>query len=219
MYSIPLFPLDTVLFPGMPIHLHIFEPRYQLMMRRCIDQQQPFGVVLIHEGLEAGGDLAKPHAIGCTARIVEIERLAEGRMNLTAIGDERFHLHETLHDEPYLIGRVEHFPLEQPETIQNVRTRRLLVTYLRHYLRLLQQTGLPDMSLRGIELPEESLLLLYLAAALLQIPGFEKQQLLALPAAPQMLGQVLRLYRRENAVIARLKHVTQQEAEKQAWLN
>lgn len=219
MYSIPLFPLNTVLFPSMPIHLHIFEPRYQLMMRRCIDQQQPFGVVLIHEGVEAGGELARPHTVGCTARIVETEPLPEGRMNLTAIGDERFHVRETLHDQPYLVGRVEQFPLEQPHTIQIARARRLLHAYVRHYLRLLHQLNYQELDLRGFELPEDALLLLYLAAALLQVPNSEKQGLLSISAAPQMLSQVLRLYRRENAVISRLKHISEPEAEKKAWLN
>ena len=56
-YKLPLFPLNMVLFPGLPISLHIFEERYRLMIARCIEQNGPFGVVLIREGREVGGDL------------------------------------------------------------------------------------------------------------------------------------------------------------------
>ena len=81
MLKLPLFPLRTVLFPGMPLALHIFEDRYKEMMRRCIERSSPFGVVLIKHGDEVG-PAAEPYAIGCTARVVQVEPLPEGRMNL-----------------------------------------------------------------------------------------------------------------------------------------
>ena len=90
MYELALFPLFTVLFPGMPLHLHIFEPRYRLMIQRCLEANQPFGVVLIRKGEEAMGPLAEPYITGCTARIARTERLRDGSMNLTVLGEERF---------------------------------------------------------------------------------------------------------------------------------
>ena len=60
MLELPLFPLNTVLFPGMPLNLHIFEERYKRMMQACIESSKPFGVVLIKQGLEAHGPLADP---------------------------------------------------------------------------------------------------------------------------------------------------------------
>src|SRR5512147_2655499 len=92
MYELPLFPLNTVLFPGMPISLHIFEPRYKLMIEQCIQIAQPFGVVLIREGVEALGPSAEPHQIGCSAQITQVERLEDGRMNIVAVGVERFQI-------------------------------------------------------------------------------------------------------------------------------
>ncbi len=69
--KIPLFPLKTVLFPGMPINLHIFEERYRLMINRCIDEQLPFGVVLIQKGEEALGPFwPNSHQVGCTAESI-----------------------------------------------------------------------------------------------------------------------------------------------------
>ena len=53
MRELPLFPLPVVLFPGVPLPLHIFEQRYRLMIGRCIEEQKPFGVVLIREGVES----------------------------------------------------------------------------------------------------------------------------------------------------------------------
>lgn len=86
MYELPLFPLNTVLFPGTPIQLHIFEDRYLKMINRCIEEHKPFGVVLIEEGSEAFGPLAKPYRIGCTALIAKVEKLEDGRINITAVG-------------------------------------------------------------------------------------------------------------------------------------
>jgi Lon protease-like protein len=63
-----LFPLQTVLFPGMRMPLHIFEERYKLMIRECIEQDAPFGVLLIRDGAEVGAG-AVPHNVGTTARI------------------------------------------------------------------------------------------------------------------------------------------------------
>ncbi|HQF70729.1 MAG TPA: LON peptidase substrate-binding domain-containing protein, partial [Promineifilum sp.] len=69
MYELPLFPLNLVLFPGMPLPLHIFEERYKEMVADCLRENRPFGVVLIAEGRAEGGAPARPHVVGCTAEI------------------------------------------------------------------------------------------------------------------------------------------------------
>jgi Lon protease-like protein len=104
--SLPLFPLHTVLFPGRPLPLHIFEPRYRLMIGRCLERSTPFGVALIRAGREVGA-AAEPYAVGTTASIVEHARLPDGRLHLVAVGVGRFRLCELLPGEPYLQGRVE----------------------------------------------------------------------------------------------------------------
>ncbi|HMU85136.1 MAG TPA: LON peptidase substrate-binding domain-containing protein, partial [Leptospiraceae bacterium] len=75
MDSHPVFPLSTVLFPGLPLPLHIFEPRYQLMIQRVISRKEPFIVALIKSGQEALGDVAEPYEIGTTASIKQVENL------------------------------------------------------------------------------------------------------------------------------------------------
>ena len=104
--ELPLFPLNSVLFPGATLPLHIFEERYKLMVGRCLQSGSPFGVLLIRSGNEVG-EATEPFEVGTTARIVRVQHLDEGRMNLVCLGDQRFRLLKTLRDTPYLVGEVE----------------------------------------------------------------------------------------------------------------
>ena len=112
MYELPLFPLNTVLFPGTPLQLHIFEARYKKMVNACLQEQRPFGIALIERGAEALGPLAEPYPIGCAARVVQVQRLEQGRMNIVALGGERFRiLSLDRQSHPYLVG-VEEFKIK-----------------------------------------------------------------------------------------------------------
>jgi uncharacterized protein len=103
---LPLFPLTTVLFPGVLLPLHIFEPRYRLLVRRCVERERPFGVVLIRAGAEVGAT-ADPYAIGTEARIVGLTALPDGRSYIVTKGERRFAVDSVIADaEPYLVGRV-----------------------------------------------------------------------------------------------------------------
>ncbi len=104
--DLPLFPLNSVLFPGATIPIHIFEERYKRMIRWCLDNTSLFGVLLIHSGKEVG-KIAEPVEIGTTARIRRVQHLDEGRMNLTCRGEHRFRLLRKLSESPYLVGEVE----------------------------------------------------------------------------------------------------------------
>jgi Lon protease-like protein len=86
---IPLFPLHTVLFPGGPLPLRIFETRYLDMVRRCAREERPFGVVLIQEGEEAG-EVATTATVGCAARIVDFSTLPDGLLGIACVGGRRF---------------------------------------------------------------------------------------------------------------------------------
>ena len=220
MFDLALFPLNTVLFPGMPLQLHIFEPRYQTMIRSCLDHQQPFGVVLIHQGLEAYGPLAKPVQMGCAARIINTIPLEDGRMNLTAVGDERFRILKLNYDLPYLVGEVESVPLERPSSIEIARGARQLAPWVSEYLRLIQRIDAeiaPDLSV--IDLPEDPLVMLYLAASILQVPAVEKQHLLEVTYASELLAHVVRLYRREAVVLRKQLAEGEGSGQESAWLN
>ena len=114
LLELPLFPLNTVLFPGMALPLHIFEERYKAMIGDCVEQEQPFGVVLIRSGKEAGGP-AEPFSIGTTARVVKVERLEEGRMNILTAGERRFETHDVTQRTPHLVGQVKYLEEEPGE--------------------------------------------------------------------------------------------------------
>jgi Lon protease-like protein len=220
MYELPLFPLETVLFPGTPIHLFIFEPRYRLMMRRCIDENRPFGVALIRHGLEAGGAPAEPYMVGCTARITSIEPLEEGRMNLAATGEERFRILELDHEQPYLVGKVEGLPIEASHSMEMMRRARRLAPWVVRYLAQVDRANPEnDLDLRHLQLPDDPLMLVCWAAALLQVPAQEKQPLLEAPSAGELLDGVLRLYRRETTILGRLLDTSEEDAIRAGLLN
>ena len=171
--DLALFPLQTVLFPGMKLPLHIFEERYKLMVRECIEESVPFGVVLIQIGEEVG-EAAIPHNFGTTAKITDIENLDEGRMNLLTLGVERFRIIAVTTTSPYLRGEVE--IIEQrsdavaPDTL--ARAADLFATYLRLYMAIGNQWT------RGVELPDDSANAADYIAARLDLPAQTKQQLL-----------------------------------------
>jgi len=144
--QIPLFPLHTVLAPGIALPLHVFEERYRAMVKRCLDTSAPFGVVLIREGSEVAPrdgttqELAIA-GVGTFAEIREASRYADGRWDVLAVGTSRFLVREVHTDlEPYLVADVDPYPDEPGEddadgieTLAGRVTRRFV-----DYLRLLQ---------------------------------------------------------------------------------
>ena len=219
MFEIPLFPLHTVLFPGMPLELHIFEPRYRMMIERCLQNDQPFGVVLIRKGLEAGGPLAETHEVGCSARIAKSDPLGDGRYNLVAVGDERFRIHSLDRSQPYLVGQVEILTLDQPFGIDVSRGARQLRSLIRRYIQILSKHASAADTLIDIPLPEDALPLMYLASALLHIPNSEKQTLLEAESGADLARHLLRLFQRENALLAGLPDWDEDRYRMVAWLN
>ena len=93
MNDIPLFPLNTVLFPGGRLPLRIFEQRYMEMAKACLRDAAPFGVCLIREGREVG-EPALPAEVGCLARITQWDMPQLGLLQVTALGEQRFRILE-----------------------------------------------------------------------------------------------------------------------------
>jgi uncharacterized protein len=227
MYEIPLFPLNTVLFPGMPLNLLIFEDRYKSMLQRVMTTNQTFGVSLIRSGSEAMGPLPEPHEIGCTARVISVDPMDDGRFNLTVVGDERYRILQVNNSRDYLTGYVEALPLETPLSLEVVKGSHILRKRVFSYLTILtqhaHQTEQTDteinVNLDQLELPDDPLLLIYLASALLQVPAGEKQALLEAESASTLLEQVQRLYRRELAMLPAMLEISEDQARTSAWVN
>ncbi|MGW8251082.1 MAG: LON peptidase substrate-binding domain-containing protein [Anaerolineales bacterium] len=199
-YELPLFPLNTVLFPGMPLHLHIFEDRYKKMINLCVDRSVSFGVVLIQLGMEANGPLAQPYEVGCTARILEVEPLSEGRMNVLAVGQQRFRT--VLLDRekaPYLTGILESFPLGDPNPEMAEAVSGRLKPWVKRYLQVLSESSGIDLEIPS--LPDEPVPLAYLASIALQVSNLEKQQLLSTEHITDLLDKLYSIYRREISIL------------------
>ncbi len=200
MIELPLFPLGTVLFPGMPLNLHIFEERYKTMINLCVKENRPFGVVLIAQGHEALGPLAEPHLVGCTAQITQIQPLRQGQMHITAIGRERFQIRELVHDRPYLVGHVDMYPLEEESAEAIKRGSLRLRRWVQRYLKALEEAG--QVQFDEKKLPSDPKALAYLGAVILQqVTSEQKQSLLESPRSTAMIEQLCKLYRREVTLL------------------
>jgi Lon protease-like protein len=103
---LPLFPLDLVLFPGAPLPLHIFEPRYKEMIAECLEQKKPFGMVRAKENAVA--------EVGCTATIIDVAKQYEdGRLDINTEGKQRFAIVSLNHDRSFLQAEVSWFEDEE----------------------------------------------------------------------------------------------------------
>ena len=200
--ELPLFPLNNVvLFPGMPLPLHIFEERYKAMIGACADRDEPFGVLLIKDGNEVG-EPSTPHTIGTTARVSQVQRLEEGRLNILTRGETRFELLETVQTTPHLVGLVRF--LEDAEGTVSATTvagvREQFVALQRH---LTAMAGGWD---REIAVPDEAVDLARTATTTLAVsfplPPDVRQSLLETPTAGAQLEKLLTLMRQANRIVS-----------------
>jgi Lon protease-like protein len=196
MYDLPLFPLDTVLFPGQPLRLHIFEERYKAMIGMCLSTNQPFGVTLAE--MSRPGDppewgKIRPYRVACTAEIKTHQRLDDGRYFLTVVGRERVKINHVRKDRPYLVAEVEDYPIDwgAPERVR--RGSQVLRHWVERYIATLQ-LGTDNRP----ELPHRADLVAYVAATL--FPGLsmpDKQDLLEAQSLESLIDSLRTLYRRE----------------------
>jgi uncharacterized protein len=208
--ELPLFPLQTVLFPGMVLPLHIFEERYKLMIQRCIADERPFGVVLIREGQEVGGS-AEPYEVGTAAIVAGVSYLEGGRMNIVTIGTERFRLHAVRRDLPYLVGEATSWPLTGADSEAALVQVEPVRALLRQYITLLVQAQGHKIELE--EIPSDARTLALLTAITLQVPMVQKQGLLGRPSVPQLLRAVRAIMGREQLLLHHIIRTQQNQWE------
>ena len=154
---------------------------------------------MIQEGVAEGGPLAKTHIVGCTAEIAQVEELEQGRMLIMTIGRDRFRVVRFQHDKPYLAGMVEAAPLIEDKSERLEAEAVALFPLVREYLEILARTG--SVEFDSAQIPTEPVPLSYLAATIIQLPAGEKQELLLLDRASQLLHEVLGIFRREVALM------------------
>ncbi len=181
--ELPLFPLSTVLVPGGPLRLRIFEPRYLDMVRRCLKSSGPFGVVLILEGEEAG-EIVSLASSGTSARVVDFDTLPDGLLGIDCLGEQCFHVLRRWQEPDGLnVAEVEYLPGDPPCP---------LPAELAHLGALLQEL-LPQLGERYAHVVtryEEAGWVANRWAELLPLTLAEQQQLLELPDPGARLAQV-----------------------------
>lgn len=188
---IPIFPLNTVLFPGMLLPLHIFEPRYQEMVKRCLDGDRTFGVCLIESGWEVGGE-ADPFPIGTTCEIRAVEPLEDGRLHLVTFGVERFRIRRLIRELDYLEAEVEAVPDEEPVELGDLpdAVRAATIQYVQ---RALEAQG---ESAQELDLPDDPVELSHLIGFVVPAAARIRQEMLESGVA-ERLRRGLELLRRE----------------------
>ena len=196
---LPLFPLNTVLFPGAALPLQIFEERYKQMLQDCMAADSRFGAVLIKEGVEVGGP-AVPHATGTVAEIVQVSDGQRGRFLISCVGRQRFRIKSISDELPYLSGSVELLAEEADQGVTPELTAAVRED-VAAYLALV--SGLGGGWVRDIPVPTEPVSLSYLAAAALQVDTARKQALLEEPTASSRLRSALSLLNRSTEDLRR----------------
>ena len=199
MAILPLFPLNTVLFPGMQLKLHIFEPRFKSLINQCIDANEPFGVVLIRRGAVVGGHDTLPFEVGCTADIAEVQRLPLGRMNIVTTGHRRFRISAIDRSNPYLMADVDYFlpEMDRPGVIKVYS--KLLRPLLLRYLDILSSSS--DTHFDPEKLPRQPRTVAQIASILLQADNLQKQELLSIDSLSKLLTTLVDIYRLETMLL------------------
>jgi len=201
----PLFPLGTVLFPGLVLPLHIFEERYRQLIGDLLDGPEPrdFGVITIRKGRETGVDgVSALHEIGCTARLREVMRHDDGRFEVVTVGTQRFRLLGLDHSRPYLRGEIELLAEETGDEAAAALAVQAVQRTFREYLDALATQGAAQISVP--ELPDEPVLLSYLVAASMILDLPVRQALLAEPDALHRLASERALLNREITMLRSL---------------
>ncbi len=191
--TLPLFPLNLVLFPGMDLPLHIFEERYRNMIGECLEQDAPFGVVLIKEGTEVGAP-ADPERIGTSTRILRSELLDQGRMNIMTKGQQRFEIEEIVQRVPHVIGRVR-FLVE----LEGEGCADLVPQINDEYVALVRNlTALTGGYTSRVDIPQDPIELSYAIAANLELEPHLRQSLLVTETAATRLFDLIPLLKQGN---------------------
>jgi Lon protease-like protein len=203
--TLPLFPLGTVLFPGLLLPLHIFEERYRRLVRDLLAGPEPrrFGVIAIRQGRETGMDgIQALHEIGCMATLRQVKELDDGRFDIVTVGTHRFRLAGLDDSRPYLQGRVDLLAEETGEAAAVAQAVRMVRDSFRAYLSALAERGVTQIS--APELPDDPVTLSYLVGASMIIDLGDRQALLAEPDALRRLAAERALLSRELTMLRAL---------------
>jgi Lon protease-like protein len=190
---LPLFPLDLVLFPGAPLPLHIFEPRYKEMIGECVREKRPFGVVRAVESTQQGHGIAR---CGCTAEIRDVlRRYEDGRLDILTLGRQRFEVIDLDQERAFLRGTVSYFE-DDEAAVPGEDVRR---SVLELHSEVLSLTGT-----EASKIESEAEPLSFRLASVLPVDLDFKQTFLEMRSEDERISTLLDYYTR---VIPKLKHL------------
>jgi uncharacterized protein len=199
---LPLFPLSTVLFPGMRLPLHIFEQRYRQLIADLLERPEPrqFGVIAIRKGRETGVDgVTALHEVGCVATLREVAAREDGRYDLQTVGAQRFRLLRLDQSQPYFQGEIESLPDTMGDAAVAAYLTQRVQQAFRGYLNALADRG--GGTINVTSLPDEPELLSYVVGAAMIIDLPDRQALLAAPDTVGRLRAERALLTRETAML------------------
>lgn len=216
---LPLFPLGTVLFPGLVLPLHVFEERYRVLVRDLLalpEDERYLGIVAIREGQEVGEDgVAALFGRGCAALLRGAEELEDGRWDIVTVGARLFRLDGISHDRPYLTGDVTWLPdeLGDPAEAQvlDSSVRTAFLAYVEALARAAGGTA------ADLDLPEDPLVLSHLVAASTRLDLADQQDLLEQPTGVARLRRELSVLRREEAFLRVLQAAPAPDLARTPW--
>lgn len=198
--NLPLFPLNTVLFPYAKLPLQIFEERYKEMLRDCLNADSRFGIVLIKEGHEVG-DPSTPHDIGTVAKIIQVSEMRGGtRYFVSMQGERRFSIQSITQRRPYMAADVEILDEESAQDLVGDEMEEVKAA-LTKYRSLV--TGLEGGWLGDVRITADPVSLSYHIAGVLQIKMSERQALLEEPSASARLQAELKYLQRDVDALTR----------------
>ncbi|MEU7617443.1 LON peptidase substrate-binding domain-containing protein [Micromonospora rifamycinica] len=214
---LPVFPLATVLFPGLVLPLHIFEERYRHLVRDLVGRPEgvprEFGVVAIRSGWEVAPAVGRPtpgggevtlHEVGCTAELRQVTELDDGGFDIVTVGRRRFRVAGVDREAaPYLTAEVEWLPEPAgPDEAAELLAARVIAVF-RQYLGLIRD----DPEELSEQLPEDPTVLSHLVAATAVLTVADRQRLLAIDGTAARLRAELRLLNRESALLRQVRAV------------
>jgi Lon protease-like protein len=221
--ELPMFPLNSVLFPGMTMQLHVFEDRYRALVHHLLTipdrSQRLFGVVAIREGYEVGSHgVQSVHRVGCVAQMTTVTPAEDGRFDIEVVGRERFHLQSMDASGTYLVGTVKTAPdsgdpaATAGGTSAEVARAKDAFRVYRSRLSELRRAEVLD-----VELPDDPVYLSYTLAATCLLTLRERQALLETGSAEERLVMLRQAMREETRAIRAIPSLPATEVARTGW--
>lgn len=217
--QLPMFPLNTVLFPGVTLPLHVFEDRYRALVHHLLaipdKTQRVFGIVAIREGYEVGSHgMQSVHRVGCVAQMTSVEPHPDGRFDIEVVGRQRMQLTAMDASGPYLVGTVETVDEADDRTPAGKEAAAALQAFAKYRDQLSELRGAEVLD--G-EFPHDPTYLSYCLAATCLLTLRERQELLEAGSARDRLLMLSHSLREEMRAMRAVPSLPATEVARTGW--